>query len=74
LSQPISLKNQEAARKIPATYILTVDKGREPQQDTFHRFYERAKTRGWTVLIMEGDHNVQWSKPKELVELLEKVP
>lgn len=74
LSEPISLKNQEGARKIPTTYILTVDEGREPQQDMFHRFYERAKARGWTAHTMEGDHNVMWSHPKELVELLEKAP
>jgi pimeloyl-ACP methyl ester carboxylesterase len=73
-SQPISLKNQAAAQKIPTTYILTVDKGREPQQDTFFKSYERAKARGWTTEIMEGDHNVVSSKPKELVELLENAP
>jgi hypothetical protein len=73
-SERISLKNQEALRKIPTTFILTVDKGREPGQDAFFRFYERAKARGWTALTMEGDHNVQWSKPKELVSLLEKAP
>jgi len=73
-SQPISLKNQDVAQKLPTTYILTVDKGREPQQDTFFRSYQRAKARGWTTQIMEGDHNVQWSKPKELVALLESSP
>lgn len=73
LSEPISLKNP-AARKIPTTYILTVDKGREPKDDGFFFFYERAVKRGWNVLTMEGDHNVQWTRPKELVELLEKVP
>jgi pimeloyl-ACP methyl ester carboxylesterase len=73
-SEPISLKNQEAARKIPTTYILTVDKGNKPEQDDFYPFYVRAQKRGWPVLIMEGDHNVQWSHPKELVRLLETVP
>ena len=73
-SQPISLKSQQAVRKVPATYILTVDPGHAPQQDTFYRFYERARTRGWTVLTMESDHNVQWTHPNELASLLEKVP
>ena len=73
-SQPISLKNQAVAQKLPTTYILTVDKGREPQQDTFFRSYERAKARGWKTQIMEGDHNVQWSAPRELVALLENSP
>jgi pimeloyl-ACP methyl ester carboxylesterase len=71
-SQPITLKNQDAARKIPTTYILTVDPGQEPQRDTFFKCSERAKARGWPVLVMEADHNPQWSKPQELVELLEK--
>jgi pimeloyl-ACP methyl ester carboxylesterase len=71
-SQPITLKNQDAARKIPTTYILTVDSGQTPPQDMFFKSSERAKARGWAVQIMEGDHNVQWSKPQELVEFLEK--
>lgn len=73
LSEPISLKNP-AAKKIPTTYILAVAAGRQPQDAMFFFFYERAKARGWTALTMEGDHNVQWSHPKELVQLLEKVP
>lgn len=72
--QPISLTNQVAARKLPTTFIMTVDAGREPKSDPFFRFYERAKARGWATQIMEGDHNLQWSKPRELVELLEKAP
>jgi pimeloyl-ACP methyl ester carboxylesterase len=72
--QPISLKHQEVARKLPTTFILTVDEGRQPQSDAFFPFFERAKARGWTTQVMEGDHNVQWSKPRELVELLEKAP
>ena len=71
-SEKIVLKNQDAARKVPTTYILTVDKGHQPSEDNFYKFYERARARGWPTLIMEGDHNVQWSHPKELVELLEK--
>ena len=73
-SEPISLKNQTAARKIPTTYILTVDAGRKPEQDAFYPFYEHAKARGWTVMTMESDHNAQWSDPRELVALLEKAP
>jgi pimeloyl-ACP methyl ester carboxylesterase len=73
-SEPITLTNQATAQKLPTTYILTVDKGAQPEQDDFYRFYERAKARGWTALIMEGDHNVQRSHPKELVRLLEQAP
>ena len=73
-SEPITLTNQAIAQKLPATYILTVDKGAQPEQDDFYRFYQRAKARGWTTHIMEGDHNVQRSHPKELVRLLEQAP
>ena len=73
-SEPISLTNQAVAVKLPTTYILTVDKGKTPEQDDFYPFYQRAKARGWTVIIMEGDHNVQRSHQKELVGLLEQAP
>ena len=71
-SQPITLTNQVAAGKIPTTYILTVDQGRQPEQDDFYPFYQRAQARGWPVRIMEGDHNVQRSHPHELVQLIEQ--
>ncbi len=73
-SEPIELTNQAVARKLSATYILTVDAGQKPESDDFYLFYRRAKTRGWTVTIMEGDHNVQRSHPQELVRLLEQLP
>ena len=73
-SQPIVLTNQAAAQKLPTTYILTVDPGRPPEQDDFYACYLRARSRGWPVLIMEGDHNVQRSHPQELVKLLEQLP
>jgi pimeloyl-ACP methyl ester carboxylesterase len=73
LSQPISLKNP-AAKSIPTTYILTVDKGRQPEQDTFFKSYQRAKDRGCTTWIMEGDHVVNVTHPVELVKLLEQAP
>ena len=73
-SEPISLTNQAIAQKLPTTYILSVDKGQQPGQDDFYRFYERAKARDWTAVIMEGDHNVQRSHPNELVKLLEQAP
>ncbi|HEY1662156.1 MAG TPA: alpha/beta fold hydrolase [Verrucomicrobiae bacterium] len=71
-SEPITLTNQAAAMKLPTTFILTVDKGSQPDQDDFYRFYVRAKERGWQTWIMEGDHNVQRSHPRELVGLFEK--
>ncbi|MGD0251482.1 MAG: alpha/beta fold hydrolase [Verrucomicrobiota bacterium] len=73
-SEPVTLTNQTVAQKLPTTYILTVDKGKSPEQDDFCRFYQRARAHGWTTLIMEGDHNVQRSHPNELVKLLEQAP
>lgn len=69
-TDPIALKNQAVVAKIPATYILTVEKGKKPEDDSFHPASERAKARGWPVLIMEGDHNPHWRQPEALVELL----
>lgn len=68
-TDPISLKNPAAA-KIPATYILTVDKGKKPEEDDFYDASVRAKARGWPVIIMEGDHVVNWRQPEALAELL----
>ena len=71
-TQPIVLEHQEEARRVPTTYILTVDKGSQPAQDGFFRYYERAKARGWKTQIMEGDHIVHLTKTKELARLLEE--
>jgi pimeloyl-ACP methyl ester carboxylesterase len=73
-SQPISLRNQDTARKLPTTYILTADKAGEPEKDHFYGHYQRAEARGWRVLIMEGDHLVHLTKTKALVDLLEHTP
>ena len=70
LTEPLSLKNS-AARNLPATYILTVDPGKTPEQDGFARFAQRAKERGFKFVQMDQtDHNPQRSKPEELARLL----
>jgi pimeloyl-ACP methyl ester carboxylesterase len=66
----IKLKNQAAAAKIPATYILTVDPGKQPADDDFFAASERARARGWPVLVMEGDHNPHWRQPEALTKLI----
>jgi hypothetical protein len=58
---------------VPAAYILTVDKGKQAKDDSFYVCYERARQRGWPTMIMQGDHNVQWSEPRVLVRNLEKM-
>lgn len=68
LTDTLILKNRAA--KIPTTYILTVDPGKEAKSDNFYLHYERARSRGWKLIEMSADHNPQWSKVNELVELL----
>lgn len=59
--------------KLPTTYILTVDKGKEPKNDDFASQAKRAKEKGWIVLQLEADHNPQWSFPEEFGKLLEDI-
>ena len=68
-TEPIVLKNK-AGFKVPATYILTVEAGKEPKDDDFWSQAQRAKERGWPVLQLTADHNAQWSAPEALVEML----
>jgi pimeloyl-ACP methyl ester carboxylesterase len=55
-------------RGLPATYILTMEPGK--QTDSFSMYAERARARGWTVLQMPAGHNPQTTAPRELAELL----
>lgn len=71
-TQPISLWNKVALR-VPATYILTVDAGKEAKNDDFWPHAQRAKDRGWPILQLTADHNAQWSAPEALVEMLTKL-
>lgn len=68
-TEPISLKNKTAS-KLAATYILTVEAGKESKDDDFWSQAQRAKARGWPVLQLTADHNAQWSAPEALVEML----
>ena len=71
-TEPIVLKNQ-SARKLPATYILTVEKGKEAKADDFYSQSQRAKDRNWPVLELTADHNPQWSATEAFVEMLDRV-
>jgi pimeloyl-ACP methyl ester carboxylesterase len=68
-TEPISLKNKTAF-KLPATYTLTVEAGKEAKDDDFWPQSQRAKERGWPILQLTADHNAQWSAPEALVEML----
>lgn len=69
----IVLRNPAAAR-LPATYILTVDPGKKPEEDSFFPFYVRAKERGAPAVIMEADHVPQWRLPEATADLLLTLP
>jgi pimeloyl-ACP methyl ester carboxylesterase len=71
-TEPISLKNK-LALKLPASYILTVDAGKEAKDDDFWSQSQRAKQRGWPILQLTADHNAQWSAPEALVEMLASI-
>jgi hypothetical protein len=66
---PVSRKNIQAL-SLPATYIFTVDDKKKPEEDHFFSFAERARERGWKIVVMTADHNPQRSNVKELVKLL----
>ncbi len=66
-TEPIILDNPDAAN-LPATFILTVEAGKDT--DTFDFFADRARARDWQVVTMEGGHNPQWFQPEALVEVL----
>jgi pimeloyl-ACP methyl ester carboxylesterase len=61
-----------AARRIPGTYIVTVEPGKTT--DEFDMFVPRAKARGWTVYRMSADHIPERSAPGALLKLLEGIP
>lgn len=65
----IKLDNPERLN-IATTFILTVEKGVAPQKDAFFMQSERAREKGWPVLLLEANHNAQWSAPDALVSLL----
>ena len=73
-TQPIELRNQEATRRIPAVYLLTVDPGRQPEQDGFFGSSQRAAEHGYAVWHITADHVPSMTQPAELTRLLEAAP
>jgi pimeloyl-ACP methyl ester carboxylesterase len=65
--QPIALTN-EAATRIAATYILTLDPG--ATTDRFSPFADRARARGWDVHEMVADHNPHRSALPDFMRIL----
>jgi pimeloyl-ACP methyl ester carboxylesterase len=61
-----------ASRRIPATYILTIQTGETP--DAFQRFADRAAARSWRTYRLVADHVPERSAPLALVALLARIP
>ena len=68
-TEEIALENKEALA-LPAAYILTVDPGKQAEDDDFFFAASRARERGWKVVEMRADHNPQWSAPESLSRIL----
>jgi pimeloyl-ACP methyl ester carboxylesterase len=61
----------EPGRGLPVTYIITREAPGEA--DSFDSMADRARELGWQVREMIADHNPQWSRPRELAELLARI-
>ena len=72
-TEPLTLTNP-AGRRIPGTYILTVDPGKADSTDDFFPFAQRAKARGFTSFVVRSDHVIERTAPGELSELLRRTP
>jgi pimeloyl-ACP methyl ester carboxylesterase len=72
-TEPLKLGNP-SGRRIPGTYILTVDPGKAEASDDFAPFGQRAKSRGWTYRVIQADHTPERSAVSELTTLLRSVP
>lgn len=72
-TEPVSFRNP-AARRLPGTYILTVDAGRAEADDDFFAFSRRAKARGYAHHVLRANHVPERSAPNELVALLQRIP
>ncbi len=58
---------------IPTTYLLTVERGKSSDKDDFSTQADKARKNGWPVLMLEADHNPQWSTPLQLVLMFQKI-
>ena len=72
-TEPVSFRNP-AARRLPGTYILTVDPGRAESDDDFAAFSRRAKARAYRHHVLRANHTPERSAPRELTELLRRIP
>jgi pimeloyl-ACP methyl ester carboxylesterase len=73
VTEPLHLRHQRPPA-IDTTYILTVAQGQKAEDDDFAAQAERARARGWKVIQMTGDHNIQRTAPEALAALLAATP
>jgi pimeloyl-ACP methyl ester carboxylesterase len=70
LTESVSFSNP-LALELPVTYVPFVGGVAEGKvRAGLDPSWKRAVTRGWTVKVLESDHNAQRSHPRELAELL----
>jgi pimeloyl-ACP methyl ester carboxylesterase len=72
-TEPLVLTNP-AGRRVPGTYILTVDPGKADSTDDFFPFAQRAKARGFTSYVVRSDHVIERTAPGELTAILRRIP
>jgi len=75
-TEPVTFKNPDA-KKIPGTVVVFVVNAVANAQLLeglkTHPSFLRANARNWATLTFDSDHNAQWSHPKELAALLERI-
>ena len=66
-TESIALGNPDV-EFISTTFLLTVEAGKD--SDAFDAMADRARSRGWPVITMEGGHNPYWFQPEAFVDVL----
>jgi len=70
LTEPVSFSNP-LALELPVTYVPFVGGVVEGKARAgLDPSWKRAVARGWTIKLLESDHNAQRSHPRELADLL----
>jgi pimeloyl-ACP methyl ester carboxylesterase len=64
------LKLQNGALTLPRHYIYCT---RNPPDDRFRRFYERAQREGWGSDMIDASHNPHITCPDVLAEMLDRI-
>lgn len=71
-TEPVSFSNP-AALDLPATLIVFSEPMRSREELSADVSWQMAESRGWSILVLESDHNAQRSHPRELTDMLVSV-